>query len=58
MEIEDDARFTQTLKRRHAELEVKLSEARKSPSTPDHEIADLKRQKLQVKDAIHGHYLS
>jgi hypothetical protein len=40
------------LKKRHSDLERKLEEAMRHPSTDSLEIASLKRQKLQLKDEI------
>lgn len=40
------------LERKHDALEAELAEAIAHPSTDDLAIADLKRRKLQVKDAI------
>jgi hypothetical protein len=40
------------LERRHADLEKKLDEATKHPSTDTLEVADLKRRKLLLKDEI------
>jgi len=40
------------LERRHQALEQEITEARTHPSTDDLEIAQLKRQKLHVKDEI------
>ena len=40
------------LERRHQALEEEISEARTHPSTDDLELAQLKRQKLHVKDEI------
>ncbi len=41
------------LELRHRELEDKLTEILASPSADDMEIADIKRQKLYIKDKIH-----
>ena len=41
-----------SLKNRHRELEEKLNEMRLSSSTPENDITQLKRQKLQLKDRI------
>ena len=41
------------LELRHRELEDKLAEVLASPSADDMEIADIKRQKLHIKDKIH-----
>jgi len=41
------------LELRHRELEDKLAKVLASPSADDVEIADIKRQKLQLKDKIH-----
>jgi hypothetical protein len=40
------------LERRHQKLEDEIAEAMAHPSTDDLKIAELKRQKLQVKDEI------
>jgi hypothetical protein len=40
------------LERRHQALEDKIAEALKHSSSEDLEIAELKRQKLQLKDEI------
>ena len=40
------------LKQKHIELEGKIEEAMRHPSTTDDQIAELKRQKLQLKDKI------
>jgi hypothetical protein len=40
------------LEMRHRELEAKLHEALSHPSTADDEIAQIKRQKLLIKDRI------
>jgi hypothetical protein len=42
------------LELRHKELESKLEKVLASPSADDVEIADIKRQKLQIKDKIHA----
>lgn len=42
------------LKQKHIELEGKIEEAMRHPSTTDDELAELKRQKLQLKDKING----
>lgn len=41
-----------SLKSRHRELEEKLDEMRASSSTPEGDITQIKRQKLQLKDRI------
>ena len=41
-----------SLVERHKELEGKLEEMLMSPGVNDYEIADIKRQKLQLKDRI------
>jgi len=41
-----------TLQQRHQRLECELVEMLKSPATSNETIADLKRQKLQLKDQI------
>ena len=40
------------LKQKHHNLEQQLENAMKHPSTSDQEIAEIKRQKLQLKDKI------
>ncbi len=40
------------LSERHKRLEITIDDKRKSPSTPDQEILDLKRKKLRIKDEI------
>jgi hypothetical protein len=40
------------LKQKHVELENRLEEAMRHPSTSDDEIIELKRQKLMLKDKI------
>lgn len=40
------------LEQRHQELESQLSELQCQPSVSDSRLADLKRQKLQLKDRI------
>ena len=40
------------LKQKHVELEGKIEEAMRHPSTSDDLISELKRQKLQIKDKI------
>ena len=40
------------LERRHRKLEDEIAEAMAHPSSDDLKIAELKRQKLQVKDEI------
>lgn len=42
----------QTLEQKHQALEDKLLSLTTSPSIPDTEIAEVKRQKLQLKDEI------
>jgi len=41
-----------SLKSRHRELDEKLDQMRSSSSTPENDITQLKRQKLQLKDRI------
>ena len=41
-----------SLKQKHTELETRLQDALKHPSTSDDEIVELKRQKLVLKDKI------
>lgn len=40
------------LEMRHKELEARLHDALSHPSVTDTEIAEIKRQKLQIKDRI------
>lgn len=40
------------LQRRHAEMERKIEDALMHPSTDSLELADMKRQKLKIKDEI------
>jgi len=40
------------LEKRHRELESRLSEVQAHPSADDMEIAEIKRQKLVLKDKI------
>lgn len=40
------------LEQRHQLLEAELAEALQHPSTDDLQLAELKRRKLQLKDAI------
>lgn len=40
------------LRRRHSELDARLLELTRSPSASDAEIADVKRDKLRLKDKI------
>lgn len=42
----------ETLEQRHQQLENTLLEKLKHPGSDDNEIADLKRQKLQIKDTL------
>ena len=42
----------QQLKERHTALESELSELVASPSASDEEMAEVKRQKLRLKDEI------
>ncbi|MCB1447141.1 MAG: DUF465 domain-containing protein [Rhizobiaceae bacterium] len=42
----------ETLEKKHGALEQALHSAMLHPSTNDNEIAELKRQKLRVKDQI------
>lgn len=42
----------ETLEKKHGVLEEQLHSAMLHPSTHDNEIAELKRQKLRVKDQI------
>lgn len=46
------------LEKRHRALESEISEALAHPSTDDAIIAELKRRKLQVKDAMSRLYQS
>jgi len=40
------------LERRHAEMERKIEDAQLHPSTDSLKLADMKRQKLKIKDEI------
>jgi hypothetical protein len=40
------------LQQRHQSLEAEIAEALRHPSTDDLQLVELKRRKLQVKDAI------
>lgn len=40
------------LKQKHGELETQLEEVMRHPSANDREIAELKRQKLLIKDKL------
>jgi hypothetical protein len=40
------------LQRRHQALEKEIHSAQTRPATSDHELAELKRKKLQLKDEI------
>lgn len=40
------------LKRKHEALSAQVEEAQRSPSVSDMEIADLKKQKLKLKEEI------
>jgi len=40
------------LKRKHQDLSEKVEEAQRAPGTSDLEIADLKKQKLRIKEEI------
>ncbi|MFN3261373.1 MAG: YdcH family protein [Pikeienuella sp.] len=40
------------LRKKHATLEQKIEEALKSPASSDLRIAEMKRQKLRLKDEI------
>ncbi|MGV0877413.1 DUF465 domain-containing protein [Martelella sp. FLE1502] len=40
------------LEEKHSELEKKLHDVMASPSSPDQEIASIKRRKLHLKDEI------
>lgn len=40
------------LERKHQALEVELADAMAHPSVSDEQLADMKRRKLQLKDAI------
>ncbi|MEM8703080.1 MAG: DUF465 domain-containing protein [Pseudomonadota bacterium] len=40
------------LERRHAEMKRKIEDALMHPSTDSLELADMKRQKLKIKDEI------
>lgn len=40
------------LKRKHQDLSERVESVQRAPGTPDHEIADLKKQKLRLKEEI------
>ncbi|WP_306155073.1 YdcH family protein [Roseovarius sp. MMSF_3281] len=40
------------LKKKHQDLSERVEEAQRAPGTSDLEIADLKKQKLRVKEEI------
>jgi len=40
------------LKKKHHDLSEKVEEAQRAPGTSDLEIADLKKQKLRIKEEI------
>jgi hypothetical protein len=40
------------LKKKHQDLSEKVEEAQRAPGTSDLEIADLKKQKLRIKEEI------
>jgi len=40
------------LKKKHQDLSEKVEQAQRAPSTSDLEIADLKKQKLRIKEEI------
>ena len=40
------------LKKKHQDLSDKVEEAQRAPGTSDLEIADLKKQKLRIKEEI------
>jgi hypothetical protein len=40
------------LKRKHQDLSEKVEEAQRAPGTSDLEIAELKKQKLRIKEEI------
>jgi hypothetical protein len=42
----------QELRRKHQTLSERVEEAQRAPSTDDHVIADLKKQKLRLKEEI------
>lgn len=42
------------LKQKHQNLELQLEDAKKHPSVSDQEIAEIKRQKLLLKEKIDG----
>ncbi len=52
------ASHVETLKRKHEQLELRITETERHPGVDHVEIAALKRQKLRVKDEIEKHSLS
>ena len=42
------------LEQKHRELEARLDEMLNHPSADDVEVAEIKRQKLAIKDKIHA----
>lgn len=42
----------ESLRERHANLDARLGELSRHPSVSDREVADLKREKLRLKDEI------
>lgn len=51
MELAGNGRL-EALKARHAALDMELGELQKSPLPHAHELRELKRQKLELKDEI------
>ena len=52
------ASHVETLKRKHEQLEHKITETERHPGVDHVEIAALKREKLRVKDEIEKHAAS
>lgn len=42
------------LKQKHVELEMQLEQVMKHPSAKDKEVAEIKRQKLLIKDKLNN----
>ena len=42
----------QELRKKHETLSERVEKSQRSPGSSDHEIAELKRQKLRLKDEI------
>jgi len=43
----------QELRRKHQELDAQVEEAQRAPGTSDLALAELKKQKLRLKEEIH-----